>query len=41
MITVRPIYDTKRPSLRSQLFGVFVDGALVLICTTYPSWVTA
>lgn len=40
MITVRAIYDTKRPSLRKQQFGVFADGVLVLICTTFPSWVT-
>lgn len=38
MIRVHPLYDCRRPS-RRQLFGVYADGELLLICTTYPSWV--
>jgi len=36
-IQVRPVYMCRRAS-RRQLFGIFADGVLLLICTTYPSW---
>lgn len=40
MITVRAIPEAKRRSIRHRLFGVYADGVLILICTTYPSWAT-
>jgi hypothetical protein len=39
-ITIKPIYDAKRTSLRRQLFGVYAGDVLVLISTTYPAWAT-
>jgi hypothetical protein len=36
---VRPVYDCKRVS-RRQLFGIYCDNVLLLICTRFPTWVT-
>ena len=36
MITVRPVYDTRRRSLRQQ-WGVFANGVLTVITLRYPS----
>jgi hypothetical protein len=36
MITVRPVYDTRRRSLR-QMFGIYANGVLTVITTRYPS----
>lgn len=37
MITIRPVYECKRPS-RAQLWGVYVGAELVLITRVYPGW---
>lgn len=39
-ITARPVYDCRRRSLRTQLWGVFAGSECIVICTTYPSWIT-
>lgn len=36
-ITCRPIYDTRRRSLRGQVWGVFAGDVLTVITTRYPS----
>jgi hypothetical protein len=38
-IQVKPVYDCKRSS-RRQLFGIYADGVLQVICSTYPSWLS-
>lgn len=37
MIRIRPVYDCRRHS-RAQLWGVYVDGKLLVISRDYPSW---
>ena len=35
-ITVRPVYDSRRRSLR-QMFGIYANGVLTVITCRYPS----